>query len=101
MRVVIMSDLSKLSKQELIDLVADLKAKSGKNRGDRMLELLREGYDSIGAIAEEMGVTAKNVSSIKNGLCKKGYVIVSYNVAGSNVIALVEGDSLVIKAPSV
>lgn len=92
-----MGDLSSKSKAELLAIIEDMKANSKQNRGDRMLELLREGYDSIGAIAEEMGIKTKNVSSIKNGLIKKGHLIISYNVGGSNVLALVEGDDDSIK----
>lgn len=83
--------IEEMTKAELLELVTQLQSRGGK-RKEEVLTKLREGYDSIQAIAESLNIERKNVSSILSALRKEGYIIITYSVRGSSVIQLVEGD---------
>jgi DNA-binding MarR family transcriptional regulator len=75
-----MSDLEKLSKKELMELVVKLKNK-GKNvklgrkeELGRLLVLSGKKW-SIKELSKEMGIKRKNVSSVKRYLVEDGWII--------------------------
>ena len=69
-----MKDLNEMNKEELLALVMELKEKKGEGRKDQVLAIIkREGKVSIGDIAEEIGISDRNVSSQLAYLRKDGH----------------------------
>lgn len=87
-----MKNVQDMTKAELIELVEKLQEAKGKGRKEAVLNLLKEGYDSIDSIAEQLGITSKNVSSILTALRKNGNYILSLRVGGNSVLKLIDFD---------
>ena len=84
-------DLSKMNKEELLQEIASLKEKlsnNNLNRGDVVLQLIKDGFDTSEAIADELGITTKNVASILTGLRKKGNHIHTIKVNKQNILTI-------------
>jgi len=82
----------KMSKEELLKLIKSGHFSKKRGRKEEVLELLKKGYDTIEAIAEELGITSKNVSSVLTALRKDGHFIMSYKIKGQAVVHLVEDE---------
>lgn len=85
-------ELYKMNTSNLIALIIEMKhdQKNEKvkptGRKEQVLECLRNGITSIDAIAKEIGITTKNVSSQLTYLRKDGYMI--YSIRMNNVTTL-------------
>ena len=86
-----MKDLTTLTKAELIEM---LNKKSTGNRKVEVLELLQNGFDSIEAISEELGITKKNVSSVLSALRKQGHNIINLRIGGQSVLQLMTEEQM-------
>jgi biotin operon repressor len=86
-----------MSVEEMMLKISELESKLVNKSGGRkleVLELLKNGYDSIEAISNELNINSKNVSSVLSGLRKDGHTIISYKVKGSNVVSLIGEEGL-------
>ena len=88
----VQSDLSNLSPAELIAMIEKLKAGQGKDRKAEILGLIKEGHDTSQALAEQAGITTKNVASILTALRKEGHFILTMKIGGQNIIKLLTED---------
>lgn len=93
------AELMTLAKEELVEMIVKLKManeklKSTKKTGrkEEVLALLEAGVNSIDAIAAEMSITNKNVSSqlcyLRKDLAKENRTIISYKLGGKNIVEL-------------
>ena len=87
-----MTNYDAMTKAQLIELLG--KAKSGENRKQQVLDLLNEGYDTIEGLADQTGMTKKNVSSVLSGLRKQGHVIITLKIQGQSILKLMTSDQL-------
>ncbi|RMG70189.1 MAG: ArsR family transcriptional regulator [Chloroflexi bacterium] len=82
----------KMTKEDLIKELMKAKAAKTKGRKEQVLDLLKQGYDTIEAIANELGISTKNVSSQLTYLRKEGYHILSISAGGQSVLKLVDDE---------
>lgn len=87
-----MKDYASMTKAELIELLS--KAQNGENRKKQVLELLEKGFDTIEALANELNITKKNVSSVLSHLRKDGNNIITLKIQGQNVLKLISAEKL-------
>ena len=83
-----MTNYENMTKAQLIELLA--KANNGEGRKKQVLSCLENGVDTIEAIAQEVGITRKNVSSILTGLRKEGYTIITLKVGGQSILKMID-----------
>jgi hypothetical protein len=94
-----MTDLTKLSKEELLARLEEqnaqietLKSQKGKGMKEKVMELLEGGVNSIQGISEHLNITDKNVSSnltyLRQDLELKGMTIVSHKFKNEGVTKL-------------
>ena len=92
-------ELAKLEKDELIEMIIKLKMANEKmkatkkvGRKEEVLALLEGGINNIDAIAKELGITNKNVSSqltyLRKDLAKENKAIISYKLGGKTILEL-------------
>jgi len=86
-------DLFNMNKANLIEIIIKLQADqknipTGKSEGrkEQVLKCLRSGICTIEAIAKELGINSKNVSSQLTYLRKDGHMI--YSIRINNVTTL-------------
>ena len=75
----------------LLKEIEELKAKLSNNNLNRktvVLGLIKDGFDTSDAIADELGITKKNVASILTGLRNDGYHIHTIKVNKQNILTL-------------
>jgi len=84
-----MTDLSKMTKEELIELVNNTKT---GGRKEQVLKCLKEGVDTIEAIAAKLDINTKNVSSQLTYLRKDGHKIISISAGGQSILMLMTQD---------
>lgn len=89
-----MTNYSELTKAQLIELLEKSNAQRGSNRKAEVLELLENGHDTIEAIADQTGMTKKNVSSVLTGLRKAGHVIITLKVGGQTILKVMTADQV-------
>lgn len=77
-----------MDKFALIEMILDLTKKVTKPAGrkEQVLELLKAGTTNIQAIADEIGVSTKNISSQLTYLRKDGHAILSYRMSGKSFL---------------
>jgi len=71
--------------------IATLKEKlsnNNLNRKDVVLQLIKDGFDTSDAIAEELNITKKNVASILTGLRNDGHHIHTIKVNKMNILTI-------------
>ena len=73
-----LEELEVMEKDELVELVLKMQEKSGIKRKDEVLALIENEAMAIEDIAEQLGISAKNVSSQLSYLRKDGYKIVGW-----------------------
>lgn len=86
-----MNDITKMNKDELIKEIASLREKLANNNLDRksvVLGLIKDGFDTADAIAEELNITKKNVASILTGLRKDGHHIHTIKINKQNILTI-------------
>jgi predicted transcriptional regulator len=102
MEVLKMTKLDGMNKAELIEMISNLEKenlqlKASRKRGSgRKLELLKvlaEGPAKIIDIAEQMGISTKNVSSLKCYLRKDGWGLIN-DEEGRTKITKFKGDKV-------
>lgn len=79
------------TREELLEIIEILTKKlelKGNGRKESVLKLLNDGFNSIQSIAEEIGITSKNVSSQLTYLRQDGYKIISYRDGGKSVLEM-------------
>ena len=83
------------SKQETIDQlleeIRNLKEKlsnNNLNRKDVVLGLIKDGFDTADKIADELGITKKNVASILTGLRNDGHHIHTIKINKENILTI-------------
>lgn len=81
-----MSNYENLSKAELIEMLKT--SKSGQGRKEQVLTCLKEGVDTIEAIAERLQINTKNVSSQLTYLRKDGHNIITLSAGGQSILML-------------
>ena len=90
------NDLAKMNKSCLIDLIIRMNYEvtatpiKAAGRKEQVLTLLRKGLTSIDAIAEELGISNKNVSSQLTYLRKDGHTIYSMRLNNQTTLKLEE-----------
>ena len=87
-----MKSLQEMTKAELLEYINS--NKSNRGRKEQVLELLKNGFDSIEAIAEELGITAKNVSSQLTYLRNDGHIIITVSIHKESVLMLLNKEQL-------
>ena len=89
----IMKNLQEMTKAELLEYIEN--SKNNKNgRKFEVLNLLKEGYDSIESIGEALNITSKNVSSILTALRKDGNIIINMRVDKQSILQLMTQEQL-------
>lgn len=80
-----------MTKTELIAEITKMK-NAGHGRKSQVLQLLKDGFDTIESIAEEIDITRKNVSSTLSALRKQGHCIINIRVKGQSVLQMLSAE---------
>jgi biotin operon repressor len=92
-----MSESLKEINVKLLEEIRILKEKlsnNNLNRKDVVLQLIKDGFDTSDAIAEELGITKKNVASILTGLRNDGNHIHTIKVNKQNILTIFTDDQM-------
>ena len=79
-----------MTKAELIEMLKT--SQSGQGRKQQVLKALKDGVDTIDAIAEKLNISAKNVSSQLTYLRQDGHKILSVSAGGQSVLLLLSDE---------
>ena len=71
-----------------IEILKEKLSNNNLNRKDVVLQLIKDGFDTSDAIAEELGITKKNVASILTGLRNDGNHIHTIKVNKQNILTI-------------
>ena len=81
-------ELMKSTKEELVEMIIKLQTSKGGRKGE-VLACIKQGGYSMDALASELNINNKNVSSVLSGLRQDGEVFITYKIAKETLIDFV------------
>ena len=80
--------------KEEIAILKEKLSNNNLNRKDVVLGLIKDGFDTSDAIADELGITKKNVASILTGLRNDGHHIHTIKVNKQNILTIFSDEQM-------